>query len=473
MDEPKPAPTATTSSPTTEPAVPSAAGSAESIAARGSGVIAAVPERIERTEHSVMEGLPKDKAERVAAMRRELAELQKQLTEAQQRIATELQGRADDAERLEDLEAEVAELRAKAAAAEDVQSTHAKLESELEEERTKHRDAREQLAMQETALSDANALVVTRNTELAEITSKRDAVQAELDAAKREIEVARARLWDVAKQIVQLGNGLLEPAPVTAEPPKPVVDDVRVEPKSVVEDVRVEPKSEEAAPAEASPAESGSKPAIPLPAVKRAEPPPIPARVDSDLDAAPIFEVTEEAKPASPLRTAMVLIGGVAAGCAVTFALMRGHGATARAAVDTQDMAAPIEAPAAANTPPAMQGEPAAMQPSPAQPDVTTPPTEATATNTAPAATNTAPTATNTATAATNTASAAAASTEGVIVLPESADGHRVYVDRKVVQVKDSRATVSCGTHEVRIGSSGTAQTIDIACGGETTLAER
>src|SRR5262245_41349839 len=72
--------------------------------AQGS-VSTGVPAAVERTEHSVMEGLPPAKAERVAAMRRELAELQKQLLDAQQKIATEVQGRAEDAERLEALEA--------------------------------------------------------------------------------------------------------------------------------------------------------------------------------------------------------------------------------------------------------------------------------------------------------------------------------------------------------------------------------
>src|SRR5262245_50655 len=50
--------------------------------ARGSGALEdapSVPEPIERTEHSVMEGLPPAKAEKIAAMRRELAELQRQL----------------------------------------------------------------------------------------------------------------------------------------------------------------------------------------------------------------------------------------------------------------------------------------------------------------------------------------------------------------------------------------------------------
>src|SRR5687767_9017606 len=65
--------------------------------ARGSGHLdeapQAIPERRERSEHSVIMALPDvAKAERIAAMRRELAELQRQLIEAQQRIATELQG---------------------------------------------------------------------------------------------------------------------------------------------------------------------------------------------------------------------------------------------------------------------------------------------------------------------------------------------------------------------------------------------
>jgi hypothetical protein len=45
-----------------------------------------------------------------------------------------------------------------------------------------------------------------------------------------------------------------------------------------------------------------------------------------------------------------------------------------------------------------------------------------------------------------------------------------VYVDGRVVEVKNSRASVPCGGHEVRIGSSGTARKFDIVCGGETEL---
>jgi len=65
---------------------------------------------------------------------------------------------------------------------------------------------------------------------------------------------------------------------------------------------------------------------------------------------------------------------------------------------------------------------------------------------------------------------APAVSTEGVILLPPAASKHRVYVDGKVIEVKNLRATVACGEREVRIGSRGTNQTLDVACGGETAL---
>src|SRR5437868_2002084 len=87
-----------------------------------------VPERVERPEHSIMEGLPAAKAERVAAMRRELADLQRQLSEAQQRSASETQARAEDDERME-----VLEERLKAAESKAVQL--AGLETEIENRR--------------------------------------------------------------------------------------------------------------------------------------------------------------------------------------------------------------------------------------------------------------------------------------------------------------------------------------------------
>src|SRR5882724_3950709 len=59
-------------------------GGTESTLARGSGHISASAPA--SREHSVMEGLPEAKKERIAAMRRELAEVQQQLIDAQQRV---------------------------------------------------------------------------------------------------------------------------------------------------------------------------------------------------------------------------------------------------------------------------------------------------------------------------------------------------------------------------------------------------
>jgi hypothetical protein len=64
----------------------------------------------------------------------------------------------------------------------------------------------------------------------------------------------------------------------------------------------------------------------------------------------------------------------------------------------------------------------------------------------------------------------AGAASDGVIVLPKEAADHRVFVDGRVVPVKSSRATVTCGAHEIRIGSHGTPQNVDVACGGETPV---
>src|SRR5262245_37395995 len=102
MDEPK----TSTASTGEQPVKSEGQAMLEQAFARGSGHLSdGTPVATERTEHSVMEGLPPAKAERIAAMRRELAELQRQLLDAQQKIATEVQGRAEDAERLEALEA--------------------------------------------------------------------------------------------------------------------------------------------------------------------------------------------------------------------------------------------------------------------------------------------------------------------------------------------------------------------------------
>ena len=57
-----------------------------------------------------------------------------------------------------------------------------------------------------------------------------------------------------------------------------------------------------------------------------------------------------------------------------------------------------------------------------------------------------------------------------MLVLPDDAAGHRLFVDGKNIEFTGVRATVPCGKHEIRIGSHGTPQTLDIACGGETAM---
>jgi len=180
---------------------------------------------------------------------------------------------------------------------------------------------------------------------------------------------------------------------------------------------------------------------------KRPQPPPIPVP-QPRAPTAPVVEtllVTEEAKPASRIGSVLFMLGGVIVGCALTIAIMKwGSSST------TDEVAAPsapVAAPVLPPHNPAMRAED--VQPPP--PAVDTPKQDSPPAITAPPTTNAA---------------------DGVIVLPGSAAGHRVFVDGRLVEVKSSRASVPCGSHEVRIGSSGTVRKLDIACGGETALPE-
>jgi len=481
----------------------------EAILARGSGRISEPPpmppERRERTEHSIMEGLPEAKAERIAAMRRELADLQRQLIDAQQRIATELQGRADDAERFEILEArlQAQELKAQEDAARAVEleletkglrsqvtsagaiaetlhgevaardaqleevrrlhrdvteqheaqssslrdastlletrtaelatttterdterATSARLERELADQRTQHLELTEQLERQFTSLRDAKALIETRDVALATITSERDARAGELEQARRELEATRGKAKEIATQLVRFGQELSEgiSASVSAAPTEAVS-----EPKPTVEPAHAE---------------------------RQAQPPlPSPRGHTSSAPVDTILGVTTEPKAAaSRIGSGLLTLGGVIVGCVVTYALM--NRSSAAGSGDDQDhgaqrssaAAAPIEPEPAAQ--PASTTLPAAglvlsFEPAPAGPT-----NESTPPSTVPAE----------------------IATEGVLVLSPAAARHRLYVDGKVVEVQRSRAVVPCGTHEVRVGSRGTAQTLEVGCGGEITL---
>jgi len=48
--------------------------------------------------------------------------------------------------------------------------------------------------------------------------------------------------------------------------------------------------------------------------------------------------------------------------------------------------------------------------------------------------------------------------------------GHRVYVDGRVLGEGPGPLLAPCGSHEVKVGSQGTAKTLDLPCGGAITL---
>jgi Meckel syndrome type 1 protein len=59
---------------------------------------------------------------------------------------------------------------------------------------------------------------------------------------------------------------------------------------------------------------------------------------------------------------------------------------------------------------------------------------------------------------------------QGQLVFPASAAGHRIFVDGRVVGDGAQPAVVRCGPHDVKVGSAGTPQRVDVPCGGSLTL---
>jgi serine/threonine-protein kinase len=58
----------------------------------------------------------------------------------------------------------------------------------------------------------------------------------------------------------------------------------------------------------------------------------------------------------------------------------------------------------------------------------------------------------------------------GVIRTTNAIPGRRIYVDDRVVGQTPDSATIKCGPHQIKVGSSGKVQTIDVPCGGEISL---
>ncbi len=462
--------------------------------ARGSGHLCDVPSMApERTEHSVMEGLPPAKAERIAAMRRELAELQRQLIEAQQRIATELHGRAEDAERFEAIEArlqaqevkaeedatrtaelvtELASLQSQLSSvtstAEALSREIAARDAQIEEARRQHRDVTEQLEAQTSTLHEAKTLLETRTGDLVMRTAERDSEQATRSRLERELEnqskqhrevtsqhesqlaslrdanaliatrdaelaaitseraVGRAKVRDLANQLVRLGQDLMHDAGDAQPPSNP------------------EPNQ-----------------AVTARSAERPKPPPVPphrtAAHTEPQQIEAILEVTEDARSRS--RIGMV-ISGVLLGCVATLAFVKWTHSAAdeRNGVGALSAAALASQRATEVTSPSVMPDKALAVPSTSSAKRTPISDNLNNVNDRPNDEGDAP------------AAPAEITTDGVIVLPKEAADHRVFVDSKVVTVKNSRAVVPCGTHEIRIGSRGTPQTIDVACGGEISV---
>ena len=58
----------------------------------------------------------------------------------------------------------------------------------------------------------------------------------------------------------------------------------------------------------------------------------------------------------------------------------------------------------------------------------------------------------------------------GEIDAEDAPRGRRVFVDGRAVGETPAIVTAPCGTHEVKVGSKGTPQTVDIPCGGRVTV---
>ncbi len=88
----------------------------------------------------------------------------------------------------------------------------------------------------------------------------------------------------------------------------------------------------------------------------------------------------------------------------------------------------------------------------------------------APSASATPPTPPTPVVAAAGSEGASADATSGSLRFDRRAVGHRVFIDGRVVGEGEGPYTVACGAHDVRIGSKGKLQKVEVACGNETTV---
>jgi serine/threonine-protein kinase len=58
----------------------------------------------------------------------------------------------------------------------------------------------------------------------------------------------------------------------------------------------------------------------------------------------------------------------------------------------------------------------------------------------------------------------------GELQMPASADGHRIFVDGRTVSEGTAPVRIHCGPHEIRIGSAGRLQNVNVPCGSPLAL---
>lgn len=211
-------------------------------------------------------------------------------------------------------------------------------------------------------------------------------------------------------------------------------------------------------------------PVAPTPAASARELPPAPAPPPAIEHAtpAPIPPARE------PSRVKLVLLVGalgavlLAAAVGATYVVMQrsqGVGTAPTASVPTTPtvsvptVSVPTVSAPPSSTPPAADASPppeahavVSAEPLPLPPSSAAPP--ASASSTAPAKPSAPP--------------------DKTIVRTEGArGGRRIFVDGRSVGQTPSTVIVPCGSHEIRLGSSGVTRQMDLPCGGEVTVADR
>ncbi|HSO32637.1 MAG TPA: hypothetical protein VLT33_08975 [Labilithrix sp.] len=54
-----------------------------------------------------------------------------------------------------------------------------------------------------------------------------------------------------------------------------------------------------------------------------------------------------------------------------------------------------------------------------------------------------------------------------------TAPGRRIFVDERTVGQTPESVVVKCGVRKIRLGSTGSTQSIDVPCGGEVAVGDR